>query len=197
LERYPDDLWLLRGLATAEVKLGRHSEAVRLYEKLLEFDPNDRFSYKELMRLRTAGAPEGEAASALKGLMRSGGRGKNPYLKALAADRLRGAGMLREAAAEYEAALSLEPGNAYALAQLGFCYRRLGDIGKAIDTLGKAFLADPTNPYVRRTLESMCKKDNRRPYLLDLVDEALKLHPDVKSLYGFRKRAAKPGKNTK
>ncbi len=191
LERFPDDLWILRGLAAAEAKRGRNEEAVALYEKLVEREPNDRFAYKELMRLRTADAPADEAATALKGLMRSGSRAKNPHLKTLAADRLRGAGRDREAAAEYEAALGMEPGNAYALSQLGFCYRRLGETDKAIETLGKALLADPANLYVRKTLESLCRNADRLQHLVDLVDEALKLHPEVKSLYGMRKKVAK------
>jgi tetratricopeptide (TPR) repeat protein len=191
LERFPGDLWILRGLASAEAKRGRNEEAVALYEKLVERDPNDRFAYKELMRLRTADAPADEAATALKGLMRSGSRAKNPHLKTLAADRMRKAGRDREAAAEYEAALGMEPGNAYALSQLGFCYRRLGEAEKAIETLGKALLADPSNLYVRKTLESLCRSADRLQHLVDLVDEALKLHPEVKSLYGMRKKVAK------
>lgn len=191
LERYPEDPWLLRGLAASEAKQGRREEAVRLYEQLIALDPQDRFAYKELMRLRTEGAPADQAAAELKGLMRSGDRSKNPHLRTLAADRLRKAGKLTEAVAEYAAALALAPGNAYALSQLGFCYRRLGRVDEAMETLGKAFLADPASPYVRKSLEALCKKSGRLSRLASLVEEALRLHPEVKSLYGFRKRLAR------
>ena len=78
LERFPGDPWTLRGLATAESKLGRQEEAVAVYEELLSVAPDDRFAYKELMRLKTDESSPEEAASALKGLMRSGSRGRNP-----------------------------------------------------------------------------------------------------------------------
>jgi tetratricopeptide (TPR) repeat protein len=188
LERFPDDPWLLRGLAAAEAKLGHRDEAMELYEKVLELDPKDRFTYKELMRLRTSDTSAEKAASALKGLMRSGDRAKNPHLKTLAADRLRKAGKDEEAAVEYEAALALEPGNAYALAQLGFCYRRLGRTDEAIETLGQAFVADPNNVILRKTLESMSRSANRLEELAALIEEAIRRHPETKMLYGMRKR---------
>ncbi len=195
LERFPDDPWLLRGLAAAEAKQGHREEAVALYEKVLELEPKDRFTYKELMRLRTSETSADEAASALKGLMRSGDRAKNPHLKALTADRLRKAGKDKEAAEEYEAVLNLDPGNAYALSQLGFCYRRLGRTDKAIETLGRAFLADPANVILRKTLESMSRSANRLEELASLVDEAIRLHPEIKMLFGMRRRVTKGAKS--
>jgi tetratricopeptide (TPR) repeat protein len=197
LERFPDDPWLLRGLAAAEAKQGHRDQAIELYEKVLELEPKDRFAYKELMRLRTSETSADEAASALKGLMRSGDRAKNPHLKTLAADRLRKAGKDDEAAVEYEAALSLDPGNAYALSQLGFCYRRLGRTEEAIDTLGRAFLADPNNVILRKTLESMSRSANRLEEFAALVDEAIRLHPEIKMLFGLRKRAIRGIKSKK
>ncbi len=139
------------------------------------------------MRLRTAEAPAGQAAKALKGLMRSGGRAKNPHLKTLAADRLRTAGRFEEAIAEYEASLGLEPGNTYALRQIGFCYSKAGQTEKAMEILGRAFIDDPANLYVRTTLKSLFRKAGRLDELVELVDKALKLHPEEKTLYGMRR----------
>lgn len=194
LETFPDDPWLLRGLAAAEAKEGRVAEAAAAYERLLAVEPNDRFAYKELMRLRTESAEPAEAAEALKGLMRTGGRGSNPHLKTLAADRLRKAGKLEDAAREYEAALELEPGSPYVLAQLGFVQKKLGLDEDAAETLSRAFLANPSDPYVRRSLESMLKKSNQLPRFLELIDKALSLHPEVKSLHGIRKRVERIAK---
>jgi tetratricopeptide (TPR) repeat protein len=191
LEIFPDDPWLLRGLAAAEAKEGRVSEAAAAYEKLLAIEPQDRFAYKELMRLKTEHEKPEEAAAALKGLMRTGGRDKNPHLKTLAADRLREAGKLSEAAREYESALELEPGSPYVLAQLGFVQKKLGREEEAIETLARAFVANPSDPYVRRSLESLLKKRNELPRFLDLVGQALSFHPEVKSLHGIRKRLAR------
>jgi tetratricopeptide (TPR) repeat protein len=188
LEIFPDDPWILRGLAAAEAKEGRIAEAVTAYEKLLSLEPNDRFAYKELMRLKTEGENPEDAAAALKGLMRTGGRDKNPHLKTLAADRLRKAGKLLEAVREYEAALALDPGSPYVLAQLGFVQKKLGREEDAVATLARAFVANPSDPYVRRSLESLLKKRNALPRFLELVSQALSLHPEVKSLHGIRKR---------
>jgi tetratricopeptide (TPR) repeat protein len=196
LERHPDDPWLLSGLAAAEARRSRHREAIALYERVLKLRPGDRFAYKELMRLRTAEAPPAEAAAALKGLVRTGERRKDPQLRTLAADRLRSAGQVAEAAAEYGAALELDPGNTYALSQLGFCYRRLGDAEKAMETLARAFLARPADPYVRKSLVSICREEGQLDRLLALIDEALRLHPDVKALYGVRKVVARTAAGT-
>jgi len=191
LERFPGDPWNLRGLATAESKLGRREEAVAVYEELLSVEPNDRFAYKELMRLKTEESSPEEAASALKGLMRSGGRSRNPHLKTLAADRLRKAGKLEDAVSEYEDALALEPGSPYILAQLGFTQKKLGRDQDALESLSKAFLAKPSDPYVRKSLESLLKKRFELARFVELIDEALTLHPSVKALHGIRKRVAR------
>ena len=188
LEIFPDDPWLLRGLAAAEAREGRIEEAVTAYEKLLSVEPNDRFAYKELMRLKTEGDKPEDAAEALQGLMRTGGRDKNPHLKTLAADRLRKAGKLLEALREYEAALELQPGSPYVLAQLGFLQKKLGREEEAVDTLSRAFVASPSDVYVRRSLESLLKKRNELPRFFELVSQALTRNPEVKSLYGIRKR---------
>lgn len=191
LERFPDDPWILRGLAASAGKLGRHAEAIAALEELLRIEPSDRFAYKELMRLKTEKSAPEEAASALKGLMRSGSRAANPHLKTLAADRFRKAGKLEEAAVEYEEALELEPGNAFVLAQLGFTYKKLGRDEAAFGALAKAFLAKPEDPYVRKSLEALAKKRGEMARFLSLLDEALKLHPSVKLLHGVRKRVAR------
>lgn len=188
LERFPDDPWILRALTAAETKGGRVSEAAAAYEKLLAIEPDDQFAYKELMRLRTEGEEPEEAAAALKGLMRTGGRDRNPHLKTLAADRLRKAGKLEDAAREYEAALELDPGNAFVLAQLGFVQKKLGREDQASESLARAFLGNPSDPYVRTSLESLLKKRKSLPRFLELVFQALASHPEVKSLHGIRKR---------
>lgn len=188
LERFQNDVWLLSGLAAAEAGRGRREEAITLYEKVLALRPNDRFAYKELMRLRTAEAPPEESARELKVLMKAGDRSKNAHLRTLAADRLRKAGKDAEAVVEYKAAIEIDPANLYALAQLGFCYRRLGETESAIEFLARAFLADPSNPSVRRTLESLCRKAGAAGRMAELVERALQSHPEVKELYGARKR---------
>jgi len=190
LESYPDDAWTLRGLAAAEAALGRRDEAIAAYERLLALEPKDRFAYKELMRLKTAGASPEEAAAALGGLMKAGGRDRNPQLKTLLADKLRKAGKLEQAVAEYESALALKPGDPYVSAQLGFTYKKLGLDVQAAETLSQAFLAKPADPYVRKSLESLLTKRAELDRMLELIDEALKRHPHVKSLYGIRKRVA-------
>jgi predicted Zn-dependent protease len=196
LEKFPDDPWLLRGLASAEARQGRVAEATAAYEKVLAVEPEDRFAYKELMRLRTGAETPEDAAAALKGLMRTGGRGKNPHLKSLAADRLRKAGKLLEAVHEYEAALELEPGSPYVLAQLGFLQKKLGREDEAVETLARAFVANPTDPYVRRSLEALLKKKNELARFLELVRQALSRHPEAKMLHGIRKRLERSVKET-
>jgi tetratricopeptide (TPR) repeat protein len=191
LERHPDDRWLLADLAHVEARRGRHDEALRLQERLVERHPGDARAYSDLMRLRASTLPHEEAGAALQGLMRAGGRARNPHLRLAAADEFRKAGRDAEAAAEYEAALELEPGDAFALAQLGFCYKRLGRTDEAVETLRRALLRDPRDRYVRVSLGSLCRGTGRVSDLLRWIEEALKLHPDVGELYGFRNEVLK------
>lgn len=191
LERHPDDRWLLADLAGLEARRGRADEALRLQEQLVERHPGDARAYSDLMRLRAARLAPDEAGPALQGLMRAGARARNPHLHRAAADEFRKAGRDAEAAAEYEAALALEPDDAFVLAQLGFCYKRLGETDKALENLRRALLRDPRDRYVRVSLGSLCRSTGRVSDLLRWIEEALKLHPDVGELYGFRNEVLK------
>lgn len=199
LERHPDDRWLLAELAQLEARRGRHDDALRLQELLVARHPDDTRAYSDLMRLRAATLPPEEAGAALQGLTRAGDRARNPHLRRAAADEFRKAGRDAEAAVEYEAALELDPGNTFVQAQLGFCYKRLGQPDKAIEILRRTLLADPSDRYVRVSLAALCRAADRVSELLCWVEAALKLHPEARVLYGFRNellkraRAEEPG----
>lgn len=143
------------------------------------------------MRLRASVLPPDEAGPALQGLMRAGARARNPHLHRAAADEFRKAGRDAEAAAEYEAALALDPGDAFALAQVGFCYKRMGQTDKVLESLRRALLRDPRDRFVRVSLGALGRSSGRVSELLRWIEEALKLHPDVGELYGFRKEVLK------
>ena len=59
---------------------------------------------------------------------------------------LRAQGRAKEAVAEHERALALDPSNVDAAAELGFDYQRLGEFDKSLEYLDKAILASPYDP---------------------------------------------------
>jgi len=61
---------------------------------------------------------------------------------------LRFQGRTQEAVAEDERALTLDPSNMEAAAQLGFDYERLGEFDKSIEYFDKAIRASPHDPFL-------------------------------------------------
>jgi tetratricopeptide (TPR) repeat protein len=59
---------------------------------------------------------------------------------------LRFQGRTKEAVAEHERALALDPSNVDAVGQLGFDYDHLGEFDKSIEYFDKAILANPNDP---------------------------------------------------
>jgi len=109
----------------------------------------------------------------------------------LLAEKLKGAGQIREAAAEYGAAVDLEPNNPYFVKQQGFCFYRLKKYDEAIRSLSGIFKKDPSDYYVRSALEKSFEAKGNLKGLLDLLEETLHLHGDQKSLFGKIKKLRK------
>jgi len=65
------------------------------------------------------------------------------------------AGRYAEAAADFQAALALDPGSAMDLANLGLCRMHLGQTGPAVQSLTAALSLDPSLTFVREHLERL------------------------------------------
>jgi tetratricopeptide (TPR) repeat protein len=109
-------------------------------------------------------------------------------LHGLLAQRLKGAGLVKEATVEYKRASNLEPNNPYFLKQQGFCHYRQKEYDQAIHCLKEAFQKDPSDYVVRKTLEKSYEARGDLGAYLTFLEETLLQHPDQKSLLGTIRR---------
>jgi len=180
-------------------RMKRFDQALETFERIKEMSPDDAFVQKEILRLRSRKRPETQVVKELQAVIGMESKKDDAQLHGLLAQRLKGAGMVKEAAVEYKRASNLEPHNPYFLKQQGFCHYRQKEYDQAIHCLKEAFQKDPTDYVVRKTLEKSYEARGDIGAYLTLLEETLLHHPDQKSLLGtirrIRKRleAASPG----
>ncbi len=132
-----------------------------------------------------------QAAAQLEKMIKVGRRRKNPHLHALLGDLERRAGRETEAIAAYQEVLALDPGNLYALAQLLYCYRRLGQKEKAWP-LFKLLLAEkPGDRAAKASFVKDAVELDRIEEALIFFDELIHRYPHHKELYGVIRRLRK------
>lgn len=175
---------LLKEKALILTRMRRSGEALRVYQRLSELAPGDRFVRKEILRLQSLDRPGQEVVSELRAVTRMESGKNDAQLHAVLGQKLKETGQVREAVAEYRTASELEPDNLYFLKQRGFCHYRAGDLAEAEECLAEAFKRDPSDFIVRKTLERICSKRGRLRDFLALLEEALRLHPENKKLLG-------------
>jgi tetratricopeptide (TPR) repeat protein len=169
-------------------RLKRFDQALETFEKLKNISPDDPFVRKEILRLRGRNRPQAQVLKELQTVVGMDSRKDDAQVLGLLAQKLRGAGRVREAAAEYRRAADLEPGNAYFLKQEGFCHYRLGDYARAAACLAEAFRQDPTDYYARGALGRCYEALNDRQGWLTLLEEVSGQHPEHKFLLGIIKK---------
>jgi tetratricopeptide (TPR) repeat protein len=118
-------------------------------------------------------------------------RSDNPQLRALLAQKLKAAGQVREAAAEYRIASQLEPDNPYFLKQQGFCHYKLGEYDEALESLVSAFRKDPGDYYVKVTLEKIYTSQDRLGEFISFLEDVQLQHPHNVKLLGTIKKLKK------
>jgi class 3 adenylate cyclase/TolB-like protein/Flp pilus assembly protein TadD len=84
---------------------------------------------------------------------------------------LRTQGRAKEAIAEHERALTLDPSNTDAVGQLGWDYGNLGEFDRSLEYLNKAIQADPNNPGLAMWYGSQASDD----FGLKNYDQAIEL----------------------
>jgi tetratricopeptide (TPR) repeat protein len=184
----PKSLPFLKEKAFILNRMKRFDQALETLERIKEISPDDAFVQKEILRLRSRRRDETQVVKELQVVIGMESKKDDAQLHGLLAQRLKGAGLVKEAAAEYRRASNLEPNNAYFLKQQGFCYYRQKEYDQAIHCLKEAFQKDPSDYVVRKTLErSYEARDDIGTYLI-LLEETLLHHPDQKSLLGTIRR---------
>jgi len=184
----PKNLPFLKEKASILNRMKRFDQALETFERIKEMSPDDTFVQKEILRLRSRRRPETQVVKELQAVVGMDSKKDDAQLHGLLAQRLKGAGMVREAAVEYKRASNLEPRNPYFLKQQGFCHYRQKEYDEAIHCLKEAFQKDPSDYVVRKTLEKSYEARGDIGTYLTLLEETLLQHPDQKSLLGTIRR---------
>jgi tetratricopeptide (TPR) repeat protein len=150
----PKNLAFLKEKAFVLNRMKRFDQALETLERSKEISPDDAFVQKEILRLRSRRRPETQVVKELQAGIGMESKKDDAQLHGLLAQRLKGAGMVKEAMAEYERASHLEPHNPYFLKQQGSCHYRQKEYDRAIRCLKEAFQKDPSDYVVRKTLEN-------------------------------------------
>jgi tetratricopeptide (TPR) repeat protein len=187
----PENLSFLKEKAFILNRLKKFDQALEVFERFNAIFPEDPFVRKEILRLRSRRRPEAQVLKELQTVIGMESKKDDAQVHGLLAQKLKGAGQVREAAAEYRKAADLEPRNPYFLKQEGFCHYRLGEYGQAVFRLSEAFRKDPADYFVRVTLEKGFKALGNLKGWLDLLEEVSFQHPEQKSLLGIIKRVRK------
>jgi tetratricopeptide (TPR) repeat protein len=184
----PKSLPFLKEKALILNRMKRFDQALETLEKAKEISPDDSFVQKEIFRLRSRKRSETQVLKELQVVVGMQSKKDDAQLHGLLAQRLKGAGLVKEAAVEYERASNLEPNNPYFLKQQGFCHYRQKEYDRAIHCLKQAFEKDPSDYVVRKTLEKSYEAQGDAGRFLTLLEEALLRHPDQKPLLGTIRR---------
>lgn len=186
-----DNPRLLKEKALILNRLRKPDQALEVYERLRSLTPDDRFVQKEILRLKGFSRGKDTVIKELKTTIAMPSRRDEPQLRGLLAQKLKEAGRIEEAAAEYRTASELEPANPYFLRQQGFCHYALQQYPEALDCLGRAFRKDPSDYYVKGTLEKIYTELGRLDEFLALLQEVQRLHPHNRKLFGIIKKIKK------
>jgi len=187
LETSPQDPLFLKYLAQIFKRQQKWEQALEVYQKVIELNPTDGFSYKEYLQLKSRACDPQEIEEQLKSILKLEEKRDNPYLHALRAQNLRNMGRWEEAIAEYKEALRLAPGDRYFLKQLGYCYLHLKRYPEAAQSLRLPFIHNPREVYVRKALLVAYQKSRDREGLLNTLEEAIERHPRLKGLHSLRR----------
>ncbi|MEW6377367.1 MAG: tetratricopeptide repeat protein [Thermodesulfobacteriota bacterium] len=184
----PKSLPFLKEKAFILNRMKKFDQALETLERVKEISPDDPFVQKEILRLRSRRRPETQVLKELQAVIGMESKKDDAQLHGLLAQRLKGAGLVKEAAVEYKRASNLEPNNPYFLKQQGFCYYRQKEYNQAIHCLKEAFQMDTSDYVVRKTLEKSYEAQGDLGGFLTLLEKTLYQHPDQKSLLGTIKR---------
>jgi len=192
----PQHLTFLKEKALILTRLKRYDQALAIYEKIKELTPADNFVQKEILRLRSQQKPKSQVLKDLQIVVGMESKKDDAQIHGLLAQKLKDAGMIREAIAEYKIAAALDPHNPYFLKQQGFCHYRQKEYDLASKCLEEALRQDPTDIIVRKTLGKIFSATGQLEKFLTLLEEIFRQHPEQITLWGTIKSLRKKlGKN--
>ena len=187
----PDNLRILKAKARILAREGAHQEAADVYRKIYDLDPEDAFSYKELLRLKSKNREPEDVSREFKKILKVSKAAGNPHLHSELGLNLKRAGKHKEAIVEFQNALSLDPDNNFVRSHLGFCYAKLKMPLKVVETLSVPFIENPKDVYVKSSLMAAVKKLGNWEEFKKTIQKAMDRHPNEKTLWGLLKKTDK------
>ncbi len=187
----PESLSFLREKAFLLNRMKRYEQALEVFEKVRKISPDDPFIQKEILRLRSRTRPDDQVLQELQKVVGMDSMKGDAQIHGLLAQKLKGAGQVREAEAEYRTAAKLAPDNLFFVKQQGFCLYELKRYQDASRYLSEVIRKDPTDYYVRSVLEKSFEALGNPKGLLDLYEDTFRLHPGQKFLLGKIKKIRK------
>lgn len=175
-----------KGLVLNRMK--RFAEALEAFERAKEISPDDSFVRMEVLRLRSRARPEGQVVKELQRVVSMESKKDDAQMHGLLGQKLKEAGQVREAAAEYRVASFLDPRNLFFLKQEGFCHYRDKNYEEALHCLEEALRRDPADSVVRKTLEKIYAGRGDMKNFLHFLEEVLREHPEQKPILGTIQR---------
>jgi tetratricopeptide (TPR) repeat protein len=178
-----------KGLVLNRMK--RFDRALEAFEKAKDISPDDSFVHAEILRLKSRARPGDQVLKEFQRVVSMESKKDDPQMHGLLAQKLKDAGQVREAAAEYRIASSLDPRNLFFLKQEGFCHNRDKNYEEALRCLGEALRRDPADYVVRNTLEKIYSARGEMKKFLPLLEEILREHPEQKPILGTIRKIRK------
>lgn len=188
----PENVSFLKEKAFILNRMKQYDQALKTYETIKKLSPDDAFVQKEILRLRSRIRPEPQQVlKEIQAIITMDSKKEDAQVHGLLAQKLKEVGQIREAAEEYGRAYHLDPQNLYFLKQQGFCLYNIKKYNEAISCLIPYFRKDPSDFYVRSTLQKCYEAQGDLKGLLHLLEEVSPLHPEQKSLLGMIRKIKK------
>ena len=166
-----ENVGVLKEKALVLNRMQRWEDALGRYEKIRLLTPEDSFVQKEILRLKGLPCAGDAVIKELRTTVGLSSRRDDAQLHGLLAQKLKEAGQVQEAAAEYRTASDLAPENVYFLKQQGFCHYSLQECDQALEKI-----------YINL---------GRPEDFLALLEVVRGLHPHQRKLMGWIKSAKK------
>ncbi|MBW1680693.1 MAG: tetratricopeptide repeat protein [Deltaproteobacteria bacterium] len=182
------DPFLIREKAVVLNRLGRHREALGIYERLRRDFPGDEVIQKEMIRLKGLGRSEEQNIRELEAALKMPSQKENASLHELLAKKLKARGRLAQALHHYRKAALLQPENPYFIKQEGFCLKEIGRTEEAAKVLARAMMKDPDDFYVTTTLEGIYRKRGDMAAYVELLEKVFEAYPDRFKILGKIKK---------
>jgi protein O-GlcNAc transferase len=177
LDKHPDDVDAIQGLAALCYRRGRSDEALTLFRRAITLDPDSRIADRQLGRLlEQRGDPEGAAicyrrAARLRPL--------DAAAQADLARTLAGEGGVSDATAHYRRAVSLAPDDAWSYIALGNAGLGEGAVADALASYQRALAISPDLAEAHSNLGEALRRMGRLSEAVAACERALALKPEL------------------